>query len=168
LNLNELTKEWINKHINFMRILNARVLLIQTPASFNPTSENIKKALRFFEYLSDKIKESKADFWIGWEPRGEWMKNFHNLDNVFSSFNNITHVVDIFFHEPITVRKIMYFRLHGKPYLNYRYKYSDEDFKFLIQRIDSLKKTSDSIFLMFNNVYMEQDVLRFKKFLGVK
>lgn len=168
LKLNELTKEWVNKYVNFMRVLNGRVLVIQTPASFNPTSENVTNALRFFEYLTEKIGESRADFWIGWEPRGKWLEDYANLENVFSSFDNLTHVVDIFFHEPVVLRRVVYFRLHGKPYLNYGYKYSEEDLKFLIQKIDDLKKASDVIFLMFNNVYMEQDTLKLKKLLGVK
>lgn len=168
LKLNELTKRWIDTYVHYMKILQGRVLVIQTPAKFKPTRESIANALKFFEYIFDRIKEQKATFLIGWEPRGEWLKNEKALRDVFGSFEGLIHIVDIFFHEPIFVREVSYFRLHGRPYLNYKYKYTDDDLELIIKRLEDLKKASKEIFVMFNNVYMEQDAVKLKKMMGVK
>jgi len=168
LKLNDLTKKWIDTYINYMKILDGKVLVVQTPASFKPTNENVSNAMKFFEYFFERLKNLGAKFWIGWEPRGDWLKNIDALDDIFSSFNKLIHIVDIFFHEPVSISETSYFRLHGKPYLNYRYRYTDKDFDLISQKIERLKGVSSSIFIMLNNVYMEDDALRLKKFLGVK
>ncbi|HID94254.1 MAG TPA: DUF72 domain-containing protein, partial [bacterium (Candidatus Stahlbacteria)] len=56
--------------------------------------------------------------------------------------------------------ELKYYRLHGKG--GYRYKYSDEELKELLEFARADKPT----YVMFNNVYMFDDALRFKALLG--
>lgn len=99
--------------------LKARVIVFQSPASFEPTSENKKNLKRFFSSIE------RDRFIFTWEPRGRWeerdIKGFcQELD--------LIHCVDPFKAKP-TYGKILYLRLHGIG--GYRYKYTEEDLKIL-------------------------------------
>ncbi len=160
LRLNDLTLGWIRTYVKFASILRAKVLVVQTPAKFSAKPENVKQARSFFERFIDILREENIDTWVGWEPRGDWLKKPSTLEDVFSSFDRLVHIVDPFFYEPAVSRGIAYFRLHGKPYLNYRYEYSEEDLDFLMEKIDEITGHASEIYLMFNNVYMDKDAMR--------
>jgi uncharacterized protein YecE (DUF72 family) len=57
--------------------------------------------------------------------------------------------------------KICYYRLHGIS--GYRYKYTNEDLKNLAEK--EIKKET---FFMFNNVYMYEDAMAFKRLIEKK
>jgi uncharacterized protein YecE (DUF72 family) len=63
--------------------------------------------------------------------------------------------------------ELMYSRLHGLGgrEVNYRYRYSDEDLEKLKEMIFPFIGKR-KIYIMFNNVYMFEDALRFKRILG--
>jgi uncharacterized protein YecE (DUF72 family) len=78
---------------------------------------------------------------------------------------NIVHIVDPFKRSPLLNRNTAYLRLHGigKGEVNYSYKYTDDDLARLRDIVNSLN--SSVVYVMFNNVHMLDDALRFKKLL---
>jgi len=97
-----------------------------------------------------KIKRGNLIFC--WEERGNFRES--TIKSICKDLNLI-HAVDPFKKRPV-YGDIFYFRLHGKG--GYNYKYTDKDFKDL----KSLVKEKPS-YVLFNNVYMWEDALNFKK-----
>lgn len=128
--------------------LGAKIIVFQCPASFKPEKKNIENLRIFFK----KIKDEKFTFI--WEPRGEWDKE---LIKKLCQELNLVHCVDPFKQKSIW-GKINYFRLHGRPEYNLRYKYTNNDLKELLNFCD--KKEN---YVLFNNLSMLNDALRFKK-----
>lgn len=130
--------------------LKAKVIVFQCPASFQPTPENKANMRQFFRAIE------RCDFQLVWEPRGNWAAD--EIRELCEELN-LVHCVDPFKASP-TSGAFRYFRLHGKT--GYRYKYSDDDLQELKSRIEG-----DSLcYVMFNNVPMFDDALRFMKILG--
>jgi uncharacterized protein YecE (DUF72 family) len=129
------------------RILDAKIIVFQCPASFKSEEENIENLREFFK----KIKQENLI--LTWEPRGEWDVGL--IKNLCQELN-LVHCVDPFKQKSIS-GKINYFRLHGKPGYNLRYEYTDQD-------LDELTGMCDrSInYCMFNNLSMVRDAQRFK------
>lgn len=126
--------------------LNSKYILFQTPSSFKSTPENIENLIRFF-----KTKE-KEPFCFVLELRG-W-KN-EEIKNLLERIKFI-HCVDPFKQEHVSKGKI-YWRLHGKK--GYNYKYTEKDLNELLKMCEGKKG-----FVFFNNVYMWEDAIKFKKF----
>jgi uncharacterized protein YecE (DUF72 family) len=153
------TKEVFNswkETLKAARILNCKIVLVQTPSKFKDTKENLKNAKKFFSKASRDIQ-------IAFESRG-W--NDKNILRICKKFDLI-HCVDPFTSNPLwfSKRKIAYFRLHGSPPGNkiYSYKYSKKDLIELKKRIKDLN--AKEVFCFFNNIYMFDDALRFLKYL---
>jgi len=128
-------------------ILKAKVIVFQCPGSFEPTEENLKNLEKFFK----KIK--RKDYLLAWEPRGDWdekevIKSCQSLDLIYclDPFKNRAYQ-----------QKIGYLRLHGKG--GYKYKYTDSELK----ELKNLSSKYPRVYCMFNNVYMWEDALRFRK-----
>jgi uncharacterized protein YecE (DUF72 family) len=140
--------------------LNAAVVVIQTPPSFGYTPENFKNIVDFFSSIFP------TSFYIGWEPRGSWREHPQKVKEIIDRFKQLIHIVDPFRWKPVSTKFITYFRLHGigGKEVNYRYRYSDEDLMRLKSIITEFKE-SDRIFVMFNNISMRDDALRFKEML---
>lgn len=139
--------------------LKSNIILVQTPASFKATKNNIQK---FKKFLS-KVNRKKVT--IIWEPRGKsWTSDI--VKNICEN-EDVVHCVDPLRNEPqyFSRKKVAYFRLHGfgKPSM-YNYKFSNEDLQRLLRIVKSLKNVR-SIYTLFNNVYMCEDALRFLKIL---
>jgi len=167
LKLNELTKKWIDEMVSFASIMKSPIIVIQTPAKMKMDNDSVKRIIEFFSYFADKLKEMGLNTLLGWEPRGKWLANNELLRKVFGEIDKLIHIVDPFFHKEVIVKEIVYFRLHGKPYLNYKYSYTDEDFKVLLNEIDARKEAgAKKIYVLFNNVKMVDDALRFKRLMG--
>ncbi|MBC7189122.1 DUF72 domain-containing protein [Candidatus Aerophobetes bacterium] len=130
--------------------LEAKIVLFQSPSSFSSCEENIKNLQVFFQTIKDK------KFIFVWEPRGEWGES--QIKNICRKLE-LVHCVDPFKQSSL-FGKINYFRLHGKPGYNLRYRYTDDD---LIE----LKKMCDreENYCMFNNLSMFEDAKRFKEIL---
>jgi len=133
------------------QILKAKIIVFQCPKSFLPKPENIKNLKKFFK----KIKEK--NFLFAWEVRGKWDKKL--IKSICQELNLI-HCVDPFKEKPLS-GKINYFRLHGKPNYNLRYKYKKEDFKELLKFCQKRKN-----YILFNNLSMAEDAQKFKKFIN--
>lgn len=148
----EVLDSW-NKTLEAAKILNAKIVLIQTPPSFKDEEKNLENAEKFFSKVSKDIE-------IAFEPRG-WKKE--NIEKICKKFDLI-HCVDPFLNLPLSKSKISYFRLHGsyeKGKINYKHKYSEKELKELKNKIKDLK--ANEIFILFNNVYMKEDALAAKK-----
>jgi uncharacterized protein YecE (DUF72 family) len=132
------------------QILKAKIVLFQTPASFEPKKENKENLEIFFKKIERK------DYIFVWELRGKWEKK--EIEEICKKLN-LVHCVDPFKEKPV-FGKINYFRLHGRPNYNLKYKYIDDDFKELLKFCN--KKLN---YVMFNNISMVDDAKRFQKFI---
>jgi len=122
--------------------------VFQTPASFGPTEANRNALYRFFESIrTDAIKAL--------ELRGPWA--VHIIEKMCEDLG-LVHAVDPFEKEPATYG-LAYFRLHGSPpgKTMYRYAYTDAD----LGRLRAICREYDDVYVMFNNLSMHADALRF-------
>lgn len=146
-------------------ILGAKVIVVQTPPSFNCTYENFNNAMEFFSRVSKKTK-----FIIAWEPRGTWLNNLEKIRDITEK-TGVIHCVDPFITDPVSKGSTVYLRLHGKnkKWPNYRYKYTDNDLISLKEKVlKYVYMGSEEVYILFNNIYMYYDSLRFKKVLGIE
>ena len=146
------------KRFDLMKI---KIVIFQTPPSFGYSEDNYRNVRDFFSVID------RRNLLIGWEPRGSWNQssNREKLCNLMRELGLI-HVVDIFRNKPCEeVEEVLYIRLHGigGSETNYRYKYTDEDLLKLKEAID--RYVSKEIYVLFNNVYMYDDALRFKELI---
>jgi len=159
---------WI-KVLEFARAINARTIVLQTPPSFGYSEENAERASTFFKIALEKMHEIGLGSAVAWEPRGTWHEHLEVLRNIVCR-HGIIHVVDPLRRSPIICegQRLLYFRLHGLGgrEVNYRYRYTDEDLARLASIVKELLETHSSIreaYVMFNNVYMAQDSVRFRE-----
>jgi uncharacterized protein YecE (DUF72 family) len=129
--------------------LDARIIVFQCPASFEPTDENKKNIKRFFS----NIKRER--FVFAWEPRGRWLPE--DIGPTCKELD-LVHVADPFYGHS-TYGKIPYYRLHGKG--GYGYKYTEDD----IRRLKDFARWKRDSYFMFNNVYMFEDAMAFKELI---
>ncbi len=143
---------------NVCRILGAKVCLFQCPASFTPSEENIRNMKDFFSTIN------RDNLLFAWEPRGK--KWTDPLIKSLCEELNVTHAVDLFASKPIHIAHgTAYLRLHGSPpgKRMYNYHYSDQDLNRLKSFLQSIE--AKEVYLLFNNISMKEDALRFKKIL---
>lgn len=133
------------------KILRAKIILFQSPASFRPCNENVNNIKKFFK----KVK--RYNFIFAWEPRGEWPQG---LIMKLCKELNLNHCVDPFKTGSV-YGEIKYYRLHGLTGYNYRYKEVD------LMRLKRLLDRSLNIYVLFNNTNMFKDALAFKKLCGM-
>ncbi len=131
-----------------VKALKAKLIIFQCPASFRPTPENVRNMEDFFT----RVERGRLLF--GWEPRGEWKSQ--EIEGLCRSLN-LLHIVDPFQAKAV-YGAIHYFRLHGRG--GYRYRYSQQE---LMQLKEWAEETPT--WVMFNNVYMLEDALRFAQLL---
>jgi uncharacterized protein YecE (DUF72 family) len=131
-------------------ILKSRIIVFQTPNSFKDTPENMENMREFFSSVETK------KFIFAWEPRG-WSED--SIKKICKELN-LVHVVDPFVSKPLH-GKLCYFRLHGYPEM-YKHKYTQSELKDLAKYVRGLKK---EVYVMFNNIYMFEDALEFKKLI---
>lgn len=126
------------------KVLKARVVLFQCPASFTPTPEHMANTRTFFGTAD------RAGLILAWEPRGGWSDE--EVGELCRELDLI-HCVDPFERLPVR-RELAYFRLHGKT--GYRYRFSDEDLKTILE----LCGKHPEVYCLFNNISMFDDALR--------
>ncbi len=132
--------------------LAARIILFQSPASFQPSSVNRKNIGIFFS------KIDRGSFTLAWEPRGVWEEK--DIGSLCKDLD-LVHCVDPFKARPLA-GSIRYFRLHGLPGYDLGYRYTDEDLQRLQGMID--RRTA---YVLFNNNTMRDDALRFRRLTGM-
>lgn len=132
------------------RLLRARAILFQCPASFKPTDENIGNMRRFF----GEIERMKGVDYL-WEPRGAWPDEV--LADVCRELD-LVHTVDPFLRDTVTP-ELTYWRLHG---IGSAYRaYNDEELRALAARVP---KDNRETYVMFNNIPRPGDSKRFMAF----
>ena len=127
--------------------LKAKLVVFQTPASFQPSPENKKNLERFFGEVN------RGDFLLVWEPRGAWKGE--EVGELCEDLNLI-HGVDPFKNDP-RAGKIAYFRIHG--ITGYRYRFNERDLGIL------RKKCQGISYCLFNNITMWTDALAFQELI---
>jgi len=150
-------KAW-EKTAEIARVLNAKIVVIQTPPSMPNDETTVSDAVKFFEYAST------FGITLAWEPRGKLAANREAIRKICEK--SLIHVVDLLRTEPIEIQQILYTRLHGlgKREVNYSYRYTDNDLSRLMSKIEQLN-VSES-YVMFNNVSMADDAQRFMNLLN--
>jgi len=140
-------------------ILKSKILLIQTPASFSP--DLLSVAADFFS------KVEKGDLILVWETRGpkwESQKVREDLRKVLEELE-IPHVTDPFKVMPVYAGSVAYFRLHGLGKRMYYYQYSDDELISLREKIKVFNSNERTVYVLFNNLSMFEDALRFKSLI---
>ena len=166
LRINDVTLRFMKTMIDIAKTLNSPIIIVQTPARFKYNKENFDRAVEFFQRFEEVLKKEGFSTYIGWEPRGNWLENISAIKKILETTDLLIHVVDPLFQSLAQIRELSYFRLHGKPYLNYKYQYSDTDFEQIYKAIkDTLDAGSNKVYVMFNNVKMVDDASRFEQFL---
>ncbi len=131
------------------RALEARVVVFQCPARFTPTQQHTENLRAFFRAAD------RAGFVTAWEPRGEWPLA---LVRGLCEELNLVHVVD-----PLKASSqtpgLRYYRLHGLT--GYRYLHTEEHLRALAAQCAG----ADSAYVLFNNLFMAEDALRFQQLL---
>lgn len=134
------------------RALEARVVLFQCPASFDPQTQNLKNLKLFFSNIE------RGDLQLAWEPRGPWPTDL--VSGICQDLNLLRCI------DPFTCASLPpqapYWRLHGIS--GYSYRYSEEDLEKLTQLSRNSVTTHDGPqYIFFNNIWMKDDALRFQQ-----
>lgn len=141
------------------RVLETKIILIQTPASFS--LKNLEEAEKFFKGIN------REDFILVWETRGsswESREALSKLRNVLSSLD-VTHVTDPFKLMPAFTANLAYFRLHGLGERTYYYQYTNRELKRLYEIVKRFKGLEMGVYVLFNNLSMFEDAKRFIFFM---
>ncbi len=159
LRLTEEVKEAWMETVERAKAVKGDFIVVQTPPSFGYSEENFERALQFFKWARETWPR------IAWEPRGTWRERPDAVRKIVEE-TKIVHAVDPFRWWPPLSEGPLYLRLHGKggKEVNYKYKYTDEDLKELAEMI--INSGREEAHVMFNNVYMLQDAVRFGEILN--
>jgi len=143
--------------------LRAKVCVVQCPPRFKFSEENISNLKGFFGSID------RSGIEIAWEPRGDWNLHLEEVGRLCEELDLI-HVVDVLRRNPAFIGDTLYFRLHGlnpREY-DYKYKYRDEDLVRLKDKILGFEEEGvNEVYVLFNNVWMAEDALRFIELLNV-
>ncbi|HDN02255.1 MAG TPA: DUF72 domain-containing protein [Candidatus Bathyarchaeota archaeon] len=137
-----------NKTVEIASRLQAKIIVIQCPPSFKATEENISNARTFLE------EASRSGYTIGLELRHKsWTPE---KTRRLLELPGVIHVTDLLKEKPVIVKDIVYSRLHGLDGINYRYKYTDQDLKRLLETVNTLAGFKEA-YILFNNGYNAYD-----------
>lgn len=148
----EVRHAWL-KTLEIATAVGATVVLFQCPASFQASRPNIENLSRFFEKIGPQ------PFRLAWEPRGPWQAEV--VRDLCAQYRLI-HCVDPLCSAPDSGAEI-YWRLHGKR--SYSYRYTDNDLLEL-RKLLFLGPPHVGAYILFNNVTMKEDAIRFRRLLG--
>jgi len=141
------------------KALRARILLIQTPGSFRP--DKLKDIYEFLHKIDREglvlVWETRGPSWDDPEAREKLAKLLRELD--------VSHVTDPFRAMPTYTGDTAYFRLHGLGDRMYYYQFSDAELKRLHELLEPLEAGGKQVYVLFNNLSMFDDALRFMRYL---
>lgn len=159
MELNDTSQTAFEKMKQICKILKAEILLFQTPASFKP--EKLETARLFFE------KVDREDLILVWETRGSAWETPETHGRLAEALKEVgvSHVVDPFRSPPVYTTRVAYFRLHGLGERLYYYQYTDEELKRLKVLVEPFRKKGLEVYVLFNNLAMFQDAVRFQTYL---
>jgi len=159
MRLEEASRKAFQEMKQICRTLNAKVLLFQTPASFRP--ENIETAKKFFAGIN------RENLTLVWETRGPAWETPEAREKLVEALKEVevSHVVDPFKTSPVYNVRVAYFRLHGLAERLYYYQYTNEELKQLKEKVEPFLKRKLEVYVLFNNLAMLEDAIRFKKYV---
>jgi uncharacterized protein YecE (DUF72 family) len=145
--------------VKICKTLKAQILLIQTPGSLRP--DKLNKAEKFFE------KAKREDLCMVWETRGPAWEKQNVKEKLVKTLQrlNVPHVTDPFVAMPAYTSDIAYFRLHGLGKRLYYYQYTDKELRKLYETIKPLNTKDKVVYVLFNNLAMFDDAIRFMHYL---
>ena len=149
----EVWQAWL-KGLEIAGAVRAGVVLFQCPASFQASRSNIENLCRFFQKIGPQ------PFRMAWEPRGPWPAEV--VRDLCAQYRLI-HCVDPLVRAPDREGST-YWRLHGKG--SYSYRYTDDDLLEL-RKLLFLAPSEPRAYILFNNVTMKEDAIRFRRLLGL-
>lgn len=135
--------------------LAARLVLLQTPASFTPTRDHLKNMERFMRWT-----ERGRGLVLVFEPRGPaWEAGA--ADSLCRRLG-LLRGGDPFTMPapPPRLQPLAYFRLHGAG--GYRHSYSDAE----LMRVAGQARRYREAWVLFNNISMWDDARRFKRLMA--
>lgn len=138
-----------------VRALDARVVLVQTPPSFDHSEAHVENVRAFFE----RADRDEVD--VAWEPRGDWIDHPAAVQELCAELD-LVHVVDLMRTEPLDDDHVGYVRLHGlndDPY-DYDYEYTDDELDELAAKLRRFADRRSRVYCMFNNYEMYRDARR--------
>ena len=139
-------KEAMEKTLEAGKLLNASLIIFQTPPSFHYTEENMQNLYNFFS----QFKKDNLRFAIEW--RGKW--DTEKKREICKSLNLIQSV-DPFRESPL-YGDFQYFRLHGIG--GYSYRFHKDDLEKLLEKC----RVKDT-YCFFNNLSMWEDAIKFSE-----
>lgn len=141
--------------------LDASIVLVQTPPSFDFTDAHEADMREFFSTID------RGEVAVAWEPRGDWSRHPDAIADLCEALD-LVHVVDIMREQPVADRSIAYTRLHGRndePY-DYDYDYSPAELDALADKLGRLAETHDDVYCLFNNYAMFENARHLERVLG--
>ncbi|MEM1515082.1 MAG: DUF72 domain-containing protein [Thermoproteota archaeon] len=155
----EQARDSFEKVKQICRILGARIILIQTPASL--TIRDIGDAEEFFKGVE------REGFILVWENRGPSWESEEGLMMLREMLGrtNVTHVTDPLRLSPAHVVNVAYFRLHGLGEKLYYYQYTNDELKRLYEVVKKYDYLEMGVYVLFNNLTMFDDARRFKLYV---
>ncbi|MEM2048014.1 MAG: DUF72 domain-containing protein [Candidatus Jordarchaeales archaeon] len=154
--------ETFEKIKEICKALEARVLLIQTPASFKP--DRLDNAKEFF------TRVNREGLRLVWETRGpEWETPAarKGLASILRALD-VVQVTDPLKTLPAYTSDVAYFRLHGLGERLYYYQYSDEELRTLETVARQFETEGKDVYVLFNNLSMFEDATRFLHYLKTR
>ena len=145
----EVFEAW-EKTRDVAQALKANVIVFQCPTKFTESTENIENMRYFFTSID------RQDFMFVWEARGKWS---NEVITTLCQELDLIHCGNPLEGEMLH-KGIGYWRLHGGR--NYRHQYTDEE----LARLREL--SGNEAYVLFNNITMHNDALRFKELIGSK
>ena len=133
------------------KALEARTVLFQCPAKFEPTRTNLTRIRKFFEHVD------RGGLNVCWEPRGPAWSD--DLVKKLCDDLDLWHTVDPFSRASVTPERC-YFRLHGR--VRWRYTYEDGELEELATMISKRRLA----YVFFNNITMTEDAARFREIVS--
>ncbi len=161
LRLNDFTTAQLQRTGELAEALGAQLVLFQLPSLCAKEKENFKGFLA----RAKELLPCPVGLEIRWEDR-ELLEELYEGLGVLPVFDPI---LEAWAKEAFFPRlEFLYLRLHGqkdqKGRLNYRYQYQEDELIRLKEELWAAR--ARRIVVLFNNVFMKKDALRFKEVLS--
>ncbi|MEM0020774.1 MAG: DUF72 domain-containing protein [Fervidicoccaceae archaeon] len=144
--------------------LGAFAAILQTPPSMPYNLGHLENITEFFRNALSMF--SREGILLVWEPRGAYAEDVRFLEKI--SDLGVVICSDVLKRGMLVENDVIYTRLHGlgEKEVNYAYKYTNEDLERLKRIVLKYLENGKKVYVLFNNVYMLDDAVRFKKLFG--
>ncbi len=158
LKLNPQTTQTLEKLLEIGRVLNAKILVLQTPPTLKPLSKVVENLSRIAE-----IAESN-NMRIAWEPRGDQWRTATGREFIKKAVekHDVIHCTDISREKPFEVKNIVYSRLFGKGEHNI-YQFTRDEIIDIVSRIIGLNANRAYVIAHTKKMYI--DAARIKSYV---